>query len=229
MALTHGPRAVTDGLALYLDAANPKSYPGSGTTCFDLSETKNNGTLTGGVTFSGSDFNFDGTDDFISITSISLLSAGSTISAWINILDFITGKSSTGRTFIRGASSFTSMVAFYNGGYSFETDTNSNPHEISGRTTGNVSSPFITAGSWFNFVLVFNAGNFTGYVNSVQTGSAAILNNLTFSSIGNATGFADSYPAFFKGKMSAVSVYNRALSVTEIQTNFQSLRGRFGI
>ena len=41
---------VTDGLKLWLDASNPASYPGSGTTWFDLSGNGNNGTMMGGVT-----------------------------------------------------------------------------------------------------------------------------------------------------------------------------------
>ncbi len=41
MAFHHSPRIVTDGLVLYLDAANSKSYPGSGTNWYDLSGNKN--------------------------------------------------------------------------------------------------------------------------------------------------------------------------------------------
>ena len=44
MALAHSPKIVTDGLVLCLDAGNPKSYPGSGTTWYDLSGNGNNGT-----------------------------------------------------------------------------------------------------------------------------------------------------------------------------------------
>jgi prepilin-type N-terminal cleavage/methylation domain-containing protein len=36
---------VKDGLVLHLDAGNPASYPGTGTTWFDLSGNNNNGTL----------------------------------------------------------------------------------------------------------------------------------------------------------------------------------------
>ena len=32
MTISYGPSMVTDGLVMYLDAANPRSYPGSGTT-----------------------------------------------------------------------------------------------------------------------------------------------------------------------------------------------------
>jgi hypothetical protein len=63
-----GPNIVTDGLVLYLDAANQKSYPGTGTTWNDLSGNGNNGTLVNGPTFN-SDNNgsivFDGVDDYV--------------------------------------------------------------------------------------------------------------------------------------------------------------------
>ena len=41
MSLTHGPAIVTSGLLLYLDAANPKSYPGSGNFWYDVSGNGN--------------------------------------------------------------------------------------------------------------------------------------------------------------------------------------------
>ena len=37
MGLSHSPSITTDGLVLCLDAANPRSYPGSGNTWLDLS------------------------------------------------------------------------------------------------------------------------------------------------------------------------------------------------
>ena len=37
MGISYNPRTITDGLVLCLDAANTKSYPGSGTTWADLS------------------------------------------------------------------------------------------------------------------------------------------------------------------------------------------------
>jgi hypothetical protein len=53
MGIAYNPRTITDGLVLCLDAANPKSYPGSGTTWTDLSGNGNNGTLVNGVGYSG--------------------------------------------------------------------------------------------------------------------------------------------------------------------------------
>lgn len=51
MGLAHSPSIVTNGLVLCLDAANVKSYPGSGTTWFDLSGKGAHGTLNGAVSF----------------------------------------------------------------------------------------------------------------------------------------------------------------------------------
>ena len=63
-----GPNIITDGLVLALDAANTKSYPGSGTTWNDLSGNGNNGTLTNGPTFNSNRLgrlSFDGTNEHV--------------------------------------------------------------------------------------------------------------------------------------------------------------------
>ena len=63
MGTNYSPRIVTDGLMLCLDAGDPKSYNGSGTTWTDRSGRGNNGTLGGDVGFSsnnGGYLTFDG-------------------------------------------------------------------------------------------------------------------------------------------------------------------------
>lgn len=45
------PDIVRSGLVLNLDAAEPASYPGTGTTWYDLSGNGNNGTLVNGPTY----------------------------------------------------------------------------------------------------------------------------------------------------------------------------------
>ena len=68
MAFIHSPKLVTNGLVLCLDAANKLSYPGSGTTWYDLSGNANNGTLTNGPTFNSANSGsivFDYIDDYI--------------------------------------------------------------------------------------------------------------------------------------------------------------------
>ena len=71
MATNYNPTIVTDGLKVCFDAANPKSYPGSGTTWYDLSGNDNHGTLLNEPSFSsdkGGCFTLDGTNDRISFT-----------------------------------------------------------------------------------------------------------------------------------------------------------------
>jgi hypothetical protein len=63
MAFNYSPKIIQDGLVLYLDAANTKSYPTTGTTWTDLSRSGNNGTLINGPTFNsgnGGSIVFDG-------------------------------------------------------------------------------------------------------------------------------------------------------------------------
>ena len=62
MAFHRGPKIVKDGLILYLDAANPKSYPGSGTTWYDLSGHGNHATLYNSPQWENTYFHFDGTN-----------------------------------------------------------------------------------------------------------------------------------------------------------------------
>ena len=72
MAYSNGPKIVTDGLVLCLDAANSKSYPGTGTAWNDLSGNGNNGTLINGVGYNsnnGVSLVFDGVNDYANISN----------------------------------------------------------------------------------------------------------------------------------------------------------------
>jgi len=67
MGLSHSPSIVTDGLVLCLDAANRRSYPGSGTSWTDI-KRKSDRTLTNGAEYNsdfGGNINFDGTNDLV--------------------------------------------------------------------------------------------------------------------------------------------------------------------
>jgi len=73
MAGTIAPNIVTDGLVLYLDAANTKSYVSGSTTWNDMSGFSNNGTLVNGPTFdsaNGGSIVFDGVNDGLSISNL---------------------------------------------------------------------------------------------------------------------------------------------------------------
>ena len=75
MSLSHSPKIVTDGLVLCLDAANPRSYPKSGTTWSDLTST-NTVTLVNDPNFDSNNRGsivFDGSNQYAgTVNNISL-------------------------------------------------------------------------------------------------------------------------------------------------------------
>ena len=73
MAFNISHKTVTNGLILYLDAANTKSYVSGSTTWADLSRIGNNGILINGPTYntgSGGSIVFDGVNDYVDISNI---------------------------------------------------------------------------------------------------------------------------------------------------------------
>ena len=72
MSNNYGPKIITDGLVLCLDAADQNSYSGSGNTWTDLSGNGNNGTLINGPTFTSENYGsiiFDGSNDYMSVNN----------------------------------------------------------------------------------------------------------------------------------------------------------------
>ena len=55
MSVNYNPATPSNGLVLCLDSRNPRSYPGSGTTWFDISGNNNHGTLVNGPVFTSMD------------------------------------------------------------------------------------------------------------------------------------------------------------------------------
>ena len=88
MAFGNGPRIITNGLVLALDAADRNSYVSGSTTWTDLSGNGRNATLTNGPTFNsenGGCIVFDGVDDY-ALSSLSVNSITNvTIQCWVNI------------------------------------------------------------------------------------------------------------------------------------------------
>jgi len=67
-----GPKIITSGCVLSLDAADKLSYKGSGTSWYDLSGNNTTATLTNGPTFNAANMGsivFDGTDDKVTISN----------------------------------------------------------------------------------------------------------------------------------------------------------------
>jgi hypothetical protein len=89
MAIAYSPKIVTNGLRFAIDAANPRSYPGSGTTIYDLSGNGYNGTMHGDTVAVDGWFDLKepaATTDYITLNSNALNGLTSwTIELWLYI------------------------------------------------------------------------------------------------------------------------------------------------
>jgi hypothetical protein len=209
---------VTDGLVLHLDAGNPDSYPGNGTTWTDLSGNGNSGNLTNGPTFSsvnGGGIVFDGSNDFVNCgnqTSINITGLYLTISTWIRSRTF---KSNA--AFIHKEQQYT--FAFINDklSYADSSDWSYARFGSHGAFSTNV---------WYNVVAVKNNTDITLYSNASvvisKTFGSAISSRTSNLSIGSYTG-----TTYSTSDIAQVSIYNRALTPAEVQQNYNATKRRF--
>lgn len=225
MGTNYNPRIVTNGLVLCLDAANPKSYPGSGTTWTDLSGRGNNGTLTNGPTFSGANGGslvFDGANDYISLPSI-VLDKPFTLDFFCSVNQNKNQGFYVSRTVLaKGISVFALGAA---GSNTIRFDTGDEqwttsyvvPLSVLVNLTLSVDS---TSKNLFVNGNLHSSTPFTGTINSVSS---------TLATIGCSNIDGGSFDNRVNGKIPLFKVYNRALSAAEIQQNFNATRGRYGI
>jgi len=236
---------VTDGLVFNIDAGFTPSYPKNGTTWYDLSGNGNNGTLTNGSTFdSGNNGSivFDGVDDQVQLGSISNTNplslfgtTGFTISVWFN-------ATSGGDSYQRLIDKSNAGSARY--GFAVSRPQNSTVRGIelyvggAQRLTSGFSN-YYNFGEWVNVTItcdivnVTNDWRSTAYFNGIsqvtdnRTNMPSYWPQITTNAaIGT---WNHSTAREFKGNISNIAVYNKVLSSTEIQHNFNVLRGRFGL
>jgi hypothetical protein len=234
---------VNTGLLFYIDGSSKASYPGTGTTVFDLSGNSRNGTMTNGVGFSSDAsgcFTFDGTNDYINFPYALTTSTTNehTLSVWFNWDG--AGGGSDGRRFLIE---------------SYRTDNVGTPWQFSLWVQSSAqaasvprmqlsSSPYqnlvanttISSNNWYNITVVYNRNDLYGvkvYVNGVLDGQGVTVNNNTnydgfnVGSYRGTSGVADN--RWFSGKISEMKIYNRALTQSEILQNFNYSRIRHGI
>lgn len=218
MGLNHSPRIVTDGLMLALDAANLKSYPGSGTAWTDLSGIGNNGTITNAPTYSAGNFTFNGTSQKVDCGNASSLQVTvGTIGVW-----FAADNTNSGTNGILAKQSawglfvFDSVLGAYDWGNSAVRSTGIN---VSNNAWNHVMMTFTeTVGTPTNNAII--------YLNGIPVLTTTVRHSNHSVTVQVAEANAGQ---FFGGKISSASIYSRALLAAEIQQNFNALRGRFGI
>ena len=226
-----GNTPVTGGLRLYYDPRNASSYPGSGTTIYDLSGNAMNGTMSD-ITYSSPYFTYNGSSSQINIPDNALLEPTTgdwTWEAWFNTTAFKTGSAGV------------ILGKFPNGGAQTSYAIRTNNTGVlycqvgSGISTLNSTTYQTQLDTWIQVVYVWTniaTNSFQTYVNGVSIGSVShsytsIINSTTNLYIGSYNG--GEYSQYFDGKIGIVRMYNTALTSSQVLQNFNANRGLYGL
>jgi|TARA_R100000482_G_C5131823_1_gene152483 hypothetical protein len=236
MAGARGPKIVTGGLVLAVDAGNTKSYPGSGTTWSDTSGGGHEGTLSGmGSTHfdsaDGGSFEFFGglyTNNQIDIDIGDSLVKDFTLDFWMKSAADIEG---------RGAIAFGDTGSGINLGFIAAYILQTNLCTFwwgteSARTSKQMTAVDLADNKWHHIVQNYDGTNAKVYVdtNLVLHDSTTFSGNLRDGISSNLRiGRWRESQTTQDMKISAVKVYNKALTASEVKENFDALRGRYGI
>jgi hypothetical protein len=218
-AVIYSPNIVTNGLVLALDAANVRSYPGSGTSWFDLSGNGNTGTLQNTPSFDSSNnfFSFNNTSRRATISSPVGTSGFTTATVWYKRNE--SASASNWRTLLATTStnihhlisnSISRNLGIFDGSFK---DFGYNPP-----TDGMMHNYTVVYQSTINASLYVD-GNFISTVNTIL--------NLQTSPIGSIGNWSSGN--YWVGDIAQVQIYNRALTTAEITQNFNATRNRFGV
>jgi hypothetical protein len=226
MSLGHGASIVRDGLVLHLDAANVKSYPGSGTTWSDVSGNGNNGTLTNGILYSADNngvLTFDGVADyFVSNNDLGIIGNNSwSISVLVKVSSSESGTGRKGWIIWVGPSDQGSSQMLSIG-------VNNGAVEVAHWANDDrFANSEIFFDNWQKIDVTFNGSVETIFVNGQQTDTKNTTLSLTDGKVylSSRAGASE----FLNCIISNIQIYNRALSSAEVKQNFEALRGRYGI
>jgi hypothetical protein len=226
MAGTIAPNIVTDGLVLYLDAANTKSYTSGSNIVYSLVDSST-GSLQNGVSFlpdNGGVFNFDGVDDIIRSGNINPSEITIEIwKKWTVISDdwLITNTTTT--------------VTDTTKGYYMRIDSPSTTFTVYfgiGSTSRGVTYTPTLLDKWTYVVATYDPViegvklYWDGTLVNTDSGTGSIdytgVQGLT---IGAANDSSRATP----GPVGPIRIYNRALSAAEVLQNYNATKTRFGL
>jgi hypothetical protein len=218
---------VQQGLVLNIDAANPYSYGGAGTTVYDTSNTALSWTATN-VTYNSDPikyFSFNGSNSsLVSSTSTAYDSQTITMECWC----YPNSLNQLGFLFEKGA---------VNSQYSmFFSTTNTFYFRTIGGTINNqdltfTTTTYLTVSAWNHIVCTYNGSSKVIYVNGTQIASVAASGTLqtgqTNQYIGKYGNAGDNYP--FNGRIAESRVYNIALTAAQVLQNYNATRTKYGL
>ena len=187
-----------------------------GNTWSDLSGNGRTGTLVGGPTYSslyGGSFVFNGSSQYATTTPSFSYSANSpiSISCIFNASAlFVSGFSIRILNFTNNSGILLSAtsVGWYNSG------------------AGLIAPVNISTGTWYVVHYVYSGSQHLIYLNGIlgntETSSSSAISSGLY--IGKYFGSNDAY---FNGRISQISIYNRALSAAEVSQNYNALKSRY--
>ena len=218
--MQYGPKLVTNGLTLCLDAADANSYPGSGTTFTDLTNNGNNASISGATHSSTNKgyFDFNGSSNLMTISNSVI--PDSTLSYSVLVWCKRDRNSSGYEELLSQWTSANSSNSFYFGFNNSNVRFTDNWSDVTVSGAGDTSN-------WMHLVGVYNTTNAYIYLN----GSLAATKGSGFSYTGTANlivgrqgGLSSEY---FDGKIALIQIYNRALDPEEIVQNYNVQKSIF--
>ena len=230
---------ITNGLVVQLDASKSASYPGTGTTWFDITST-NNGTLTPTGTpptytaASPTYFSFDGSNQYVDISNVLAIQpsigGANTAIIWAYITSYAAADGIISKQF--GAGTYDGFSLVFN--TTNRLQLNMNGQSVNGNyVSGN---NVFSLNTWTMFTCIPRFGGGAGnpskaYVNTTEVISAANSESsipVNTAPLRLVSGIQEGspYPAC---RVGSFYYYNRALSAIEISTMFEATRTRFGV
>jgi hypothetical protein len=221
MGFYRGPSIIKDGLVLYLDAGNVKSYPGSGTTAYNIVDT-NIFTLRNGLTFNsnyGGYFDSDGSNDGLDTPDASNLDlVNFTLEGWV----WWDQHKNFGSLLVKGPGGngnlFNYCFFFYSGSIVVGFGNGSSFYNVS------IGTPSIN--TWHHIVGTYDSATLKFYLDGVLANSSGIVQT-PYQNSDNLNIIQTAYP--IDGRVATTRIYNRALTSQEIQQNYNAQKSRFGL
>jgi hypothetical protein len=227
MGLGHSPSIVVDGLVFYIDPNNPNCYPGFGNTLYNIVNTSIGGTFVGYTsnpidnTETRSIF-FDGTNDYIDFGSSSSLKLTDnfTLSAWVK--SNVYGDRAILGNF--GPSSNYSGFNFNvqpNNKFAFLTGSHPNATYLYADNTYNLNT-------WYHITGVRRNGTNYLYINGIaQTSTNTQVVATSAQNFYFGRWYSNLTDYYHSGQIGIVSLYNRALSASEILQNYNAIKKKY--
>lgn len=225
-----GPNMVREGLVVHLDPRNPKSYPGSGATVFDISRQGAvcNATFSGGYTITPEGMLFDGINALATFPQPSLTYKSTGIIQQWSVGFFIKPNNQSGWLFSpnsAGSDHYINYSVNSGGRMSFQV---TEANDVNNRSFSSTAASVPVLDRWTYVVCTLNDITMRIYINGVL--NATRINDVPVANwagtwvMGRRAAISS---AFYRGLLDNVHIYNRTLSEAEIKRNFNAFKGRY--